>query len=269
MSGTRPIVVTHLSKHWGYFSVKCCLWPSSWQRIKATPSTTNLNHCFLCSWINLDKSIWDEKGLRDPPLITPPLAKGGVIRGGSPYPDPDPSHERSFFSLVVKKNLLLHSHVVNAFCETITVVASAPAGNYQLHRYAQHDVHQDVAEVRSVGWQPGQHCLRSGFCYRATAAPGELRQSVTEVKAELLEKNLSLTVHLLWFTVSLFWKSSPISLRRWKMQLAWHVKSRRTKNWPTLRLPSLLLRWAARVFGGKKYANMKVEQASAGIRLLV
>lgn len=39
-------------------------------------------------------------------------------------------------------------------------------------------------------------------------------------------------------------KSFQTSLRRWKTRLVWHGKSRRTKNWPTLRLPSLLLRWA-------------------------
>lgn len=142
----------------------------------------------------------------------------------------------------------------------IIFVVSACAGNHQLHRYTQHDIYQDVPEVWTVGGQQGQHRVRSRFCYRATAASGNPKS--TEVRAltdALLELYCCCIVIIslpepVWSLV-LFWKSSQISLRRWKMQLVWHEKSRRIKNWPTRRSPSLLLRWAL-----TEHVTVKVEQ---------
>uniref|UniRef100_A0A3P9M8X6 Homer scaffold protein 1 n=1 Tax=Oryzias latipes TaxID=8090 RepID=A0A3P9M8X6_ORYLA len=44
-------------------------------------------------------------------------------------------------------------------------------GHHQQHHHPQHDFHKDVAEVRAVGRQPGQHCVRPGLLLREP--PGE------------------------------------------------------------------------------------------------
>ena len=46
-------------------------------------------------------------------------------------------------------------------------------GDHQQHHHPQHDVHQDVAEVRSVGRQQGQHRVRTGLLFGAAAGQGE------------------------------------------------------------------------------------------------
>uniref|UniRef100_A0A8C7Z419 Homer scaffold protein 1 n=1 Tax=Oryzias sinensis TaxID=183150 RepID=A0A8C7Z419_9TELE len=44
-------------------------------------------------------------------------------------------------------------------------------GHHQQHHHPQHDLHKDVAEVRAVGRQPGQHRVRPGLLLREP--PGE------------------------------------------------------------------------------------------------
>lgn len=52
-------------------------------------------------------------------------------------------------------------------------VFSVEAGHHQQHHHPKHDVHQDVAEVWSVGRQPSEHRLRPGLLHGAAAAAGK------------------------------------------------------------------------------------------------
>lgn len=48
-------------------------------------------------------------------------------------------------------------------------------GDHQQYHHAQHDVHQDVAEVRPVGRQQSQHRVRPGLFIGAATGQGERR----------------------------------------------------------------------------------------------
>lgn len=52
-----------------------------------------------------------------------------------------------------------------------------PTGNNQQHHQSQHDVHEDLTEVWSVGRQPSKHCLRPGVLHRASPNQGTHTQA--------------------------------------------------------------------------------------------
>lgn len=50
------------------------------------------------------------------------------------------------------------------FCDT---------GNYKQHNYTKYDLYENIAEIRPVGRQQGEHGLRPGICNRAAATTGK------------------------------------------------------------------------------------------------
>lgn len=79
----------------------------------------------------------------------------------------------------------------------------------------------------------------------------------------LAQVHLCCYCFITWNSLSLIcppvrWKSSPRSLRRWRMRLVWRERSLRTKSWPTRRSASLPLRWAPSFREGNM--SVKVEQ---------
>lgn len=90
-------------------------------------------------------------------------------------PGPSRSQASSCFSL---KQLFLsqwcfnkqYSVVISAFTFHMH---STSTGHYQQHHNPQHDIHQDIAEVRPVGRQPSQHRLRPRLLIREPPGQGE------------------------------------------------------------------------------------------------
>lgn len=90
----------------------------------------------------------------------------------------------------------------------------ASTGDHQQHHHTQHDVHQDVAEVRSVGRQPGQHRVRTGLLFGAAAGQGERKHPCSDTWSQ--EK---LKEHELVLKLSVTVQDLNIRGRKWSNQM--------------------------------------------------
>ena len=61
--------------------------------------------------------------------------------------------------------LCVYVHSVIQYNVCVFVWVCAPLGHHQQYHQSQHDVHQDLTEVWSVGRQQSQHSLWAGLFY--------------------------------------------------------------------------------------------------------